>query len=531
MPNKKLHLKYPFITPHPAEANLLSIFSRDEEIVWLLNHLIMLSDSAGCVDGSLVDNHVDFDIARYPLQLLRNCPLVYLHALSKTYIDVNYENVTEFIINAINDGYYVYLYAETTCIKAYCNFDVKNSYGHDLLVYGYDTDQKVFNIADFFVSKYSYETCSFDEMANAYNKSTYNFYENSVFLIKKSNKYQSCINIASVRQLLEDYINKKNTSNLIDKGLHFHDHKRFSYGLGIYDSFANSIENNSVELRLLIKNIHIMYDHKILMIKLIKQLSAEGYLFNYEHINEQMQNLANKILAFRNIAVKFYVKNEIDKASALDRLSNIAQSDAEVFVKLYESLAQDTIPLNHELPSIKCQIKILYEDRITGKGKCWAHNYGKEGYYIVGHPVASPNNIKFRICDAKFILHAEADHRALITPDTESLDGAGVLYNFDKFNIDFYVKYPTKITLYYYNYERDNKCFYIEFIDIENKEKVLEYQPIDFNEGLYTSFLMNGYIRLNFKSIGDAGVYTCPILCAIFFDAVDCENSSETKTI
>jgi len=67
MPNKKLHLKYPFITPHPAEANLLSIFSRDEEIVWLLNHLIMLSDSAGCVDGSLVDNHVDFDIARYPL--------------------------------------------------------------------------------------------------------------------------------------------------------------------------------------------------------------------------------------------------------------------------------------------------------------------------------------------------------------------------------------------------------------------------------------------------------------------------------
>jgi len=519
---KKLPMKYPFITSHPTDANLLSIFSRDEEITWFLNHFIMLSVSVGYKDsaGLIVDNHIDYDISRYPLLLLRNCPLIYFHGMSKTYVNRNHKNVTEFIISAINDGYYVYLFIETTCIRAYENYGSGHSQGHDLLIYGYNLTERTFNIADFFVNKYSYETCSFAELEDAYNNADFNYYENSVFLIKKSNRYQSRIDVRLAKLLIGDYLSNKNTANLISRKLNFHDDSGFTYGRGVYDSLANLINNDPMALWAMVKPIHVMYDHKVLMLRLIKQLHSEGYLPNDEHMCEQMQVLISELQTFKNLALKFLLKNKLDKPAAINKLTQISKMDADVFSMLYDSISEKAIPLNHGLTDIYCKVRFLSEDRSTGKGTEWTQTYGKDGYYVVGYPAVKPNNIKYRICNANFILHAEPDNRALLVPNSDLPIGTGVLYNHNKFYIDFYAEHATQVTFYFYNYERDIKIFCIDIIDLKNDEKIIEYTPINFEDGLYASFIIQGHARLVFRNTGRTEDYSNAVVCAIFFDAI-----------
>ena len=520
---KKLPFNYTPVASSPTDANLFSIFSREEEILWFLNHFIMLTDSAGHIDGGvLVDNHIDFDISRYPLQLLRNCPLINFHGISKTFALSNYSRISDFIIHAINDGYYVYIYVETTCIKAYADYGSEVIRGHDMLIYGYNLADKTFNIADFFTSGHSHEVCSFDELekASAEASRNYNFYENTIFLIKKSGTYQTKINVPLVKQLVNDYIRGESSVTLINKPLSLHGGNKFAYGTNIYKSLSYSIENETIALSDIVKPLHVMHDHKLIMLMLIERLYREGYLNNYASISNKLKELVKKLLTFRNFMIKCLIVGKADKSTILSKLAEVAENDTAIFNEIHDALTDNILPLNHGEPDVKSNAKFLYEDRETAKGVAWSQKYGNDGYYIVGCPAKTPSIAKYRICDANFVLHPDADNRALFVPGRDVPTEVGVLYSFNQFFMDFYAEHTTQVAFYFYNHERDVKDFTIDFVDLNSNEKILEYTPIDFNEGMYVSFAIQGHVRLIFRSIGKVEDYSNAIICAIFFDAI-----------
>lgn len=59
-------------------------------------------------------------------------------------------NVTDFFIESINNGNYIYVLIDKQHIKAY---RTEESAPHDLFIYGYDRDNQEFNIADFFLTR------------------------------------------------------------------------------------------------------------------------------------------------------------------------------------------------------------------------------------------------------------------------------------------------------------------------------------------------------------------------------------------
>lgn len=93
------------------------------------------------------------------------CPFLHIHNIP---YDENlnlYSSIEELIVNAISNGYYLYMSADVSFIKAYNH---SSSLAHEFIIHGYDLDQKIFYICDFINTKYQSFECSFVEMHKAY---------------------------------------------------------------------------------------------------------------------------------------------------------------------------------------------------------------------------------------------------------------------------------------------------------------------------------------------------------------------------
>lgn len=159
--NKKCKVSLPYVTSYPEIATVLSILNKETSFPWLANWFLQIEAYRHQGSGLLLDYCIPDPFT--------SCPWILYDKISRTFIQDRWASVTDFMIDAVNNGQTASFVVDTSRISLY-----KNSFGyagHTIMLYGYDTDKKLFYVGDNFAvsnKSFSFSTCPFEELESAY---------------------------------------------------------------------------------------------------------------------------------------------------------------------------------------------------------------------------------------------------------------------------------------------------------------------------------------------------------------------------
>lgn len=284
---KKLPMSIPINACYPAISQTSGILFADPLIHdWLMNNFIQVFE----VDQ---ETHA-IDYYDYCAE---GNPFLSYNEIDYSFINKNWLDLASFIESAIDDNYYIRIFVNIKEIKAYSsNTDAY----HDLMVYGYDSDNKIIYIADHFsAGKLLLKTCSYKEI----NRATFCFepdkcqkeaYLSSVQMIKKECDFMRLrYSMYSPEQM--DYIMTFNTNRVYNSLLCYLEgkpvdgwfsrgrvmdsclEKSHRWGIQCYDVLLQNIENietNDKEFLFAKQSFHVMTNHKTVMIERLNTLQS-----------------------------------------------------------------------------------------------------------------------------------------------------------------------------------------------------------------------------------------------------------------
>ncbi|NLM10170.1 MAG: BtrH N-terminal domain-containing protein [Clostridiaceae bacterium] len=303
MCEKRLPTNYPITTTYPVDANAAMIISNQKEYnVWLLNSFIQISSRVSSHPITYFDFHY------------RNCPLLYLQKINKKLINTQeYDKLIYFLINAIDNGYYIYLIINRKYIKAYLT---EKDSRHDMLIYGYNLDKYIFYIADTFQNgKYSFETCTFNELFEAVNNLSeednyYMGFNNSIELLSlKKYPEEALFNLRRVKESIIDYLECRPTKYWYTQQFNWHNPmNNHLLGLDCYKLIYKELEyiiENRVISHTGWLSFHVMWEHKNIMLKRLYYLNENKMLNNSQDVISEYHDIERKTLLYRNQIIKY----------------------------------------------------------------------------------------------------------------------------------------------------------------------------------------------------------------------------------
>lgn len=275
---KELIMHSPVIQGYPIHANMHSILPNHPSYhEWLFTNHMQLRFDFYQPDTF----HLEF----YQPLMREYHPLLNIHSMQKEMIQLLKLNVTDFFIESINNGNYIYVLIDKQHIKAY---RTEESAPHDLFIYGYDRDNQEFNIADFFpdpLPKYKKTKGSFYEIEQAVNEHI-NYKEDcwdNVFGIQliSMNSFKSYrFNLEFFKISLKHYLNSTNSAAYFEVIEGIPAEEQCLHGSLFYNLFedielkARSLRNNT--LKQMIINEHSLNIPKLT--SMIEELSNKEYI-------------------------------------------------------------------------------------------------------------------------------------------------------------------------------------------------------------------------------------------------------------
>ena len=326
---KMLPVNYPLITTYTQHAHLLSILSCYEfTYPWIYSNYIQLY-----INKDYKHNWADFYYPfPYELRPSDTCKWVITQKVKRDIVSIKWGSVTEFIMENINNDNYIHTMLNYFHVPNSTRYQ-KQQLLHDILVYGYNFDEKVFYVADFFKQKYSFEKIAFSDLELAF--STYHLTKNSDYLngliylysINKDCDYMFNINniINSIRSYLDAALpeywymyNFDNRCNIV-------------FGTEIYDTLKNYIVNQVNNHSYIdVRPFHLLYDHKKIMSLRLKYLQIYGMKDpDFKHIENQAQLGVNLIVKY-NLSQEKEVVCRVIKT--LDEIKNEEQRILQDYV-------------------------------------------------------------------------------------------------------------------------------------------------------------------------------------------------------
>ena len=108
-----------------------------------------------------------------------------------------------------------------------------------------------------------------------------------------------------------------------------------TFGVEVYDVALSRImqQMEADEPDFDVRALHIMYDHKVLMLERIKYLMANGYLNYDEDLITSYKEVVKNMKAARNLLIKISINEDVREASRFKTYFQIAK-EKEVAVLL-----------------------------------------------------------------------------------------------------------------------------------------------------------------------------------------------------
>ncbi len=303
-----LPVKYPIITSYTADAHMLAIlnsYPSTEE--WILNNYINLW-------GEEPSRYNNFAMLRFHSWSIKKvCPYFKLNYFNESFFT---SNITEFIISKIDAGKYVTIFYDPYYIK--CSMQYQKTHGgHEMLIYGYDRNLRVFFIADFFQNyKYAFETEPFDCVENA----IINMFESKLFLCteidfcKSDYKFSNYFLLNSLNNFLYSQNNVAENENVFFGEYESEPIKRGEYVFGIknYSLLKEKLSKVTCnDTYYDFRSLHVVFDRKVMMCELLKYLANTGVIHFNDSIIDDYSNIKNISRTNRNLFIKFTVTKDI----------------------------------------------------------------------------------------------------------------------------------------------------------------------------------------------------------------------------
>ena len=276
----------------------------------------------------------------YELRSIDSCKWILTQKIHRDVIDGKWESIINFIIDSINSNNYVHTNINYFYVPLGPIYN-KVHYNHDILIFGYDLDEKVLYVSDFFdMGKYSYEKISFLDFGRAY--SSYSIAENMDYLYSMVCLYKinlKCDYVFSLENIsnsissylyssIPEYWNNYNSDN----------RKDIVFGMEIYTTLKSYITRvkSSCDSDIDIRPFYMLYDHKKIMVLRVKYLYEHEYYKNYN--NQNIIGLTKIESQTKNV-VYLLIKYNISKNNnILDKVINMLnnlENDEKNILKQY----------------------------------------------------------------------------------------------------------------------------------------------------------------------------------------------------
>ncbi|RJE89659.1 hypothetical protein D3P07_05320 [Paenibacillus sp. 1011MAR3C5] len=347
--------KLPFTTPDVygflGHAYVLGILQNYEECKpWIYTHYNQLYISKDYMEFG--EYRLDF----FPnlMVLFGNVPwLQYRQTNKGTLANLNID-IHAFLQCHLDEGYYCSTYVDEYYIPNSISNGVHH-FSHDLMVFGYDLNRKIYNIAIFDKNRqFSFQEVSFENFDLAYyndegqkgislcRKVELREYGGSRFGAQLG-RYD--LELQTMLDSMSDYLHSVNTS----KRLRFHYQSiEGYYGLDIYtglQEYFRLLAEGSLNLD--VRPLHILWEHKKMMTARIRYLQEQGALGEESAALEGYTRLEGEAMVLRNMLLKyFYSRNNGTLGDIANRLGPMQAAEKQVLSALVEELGGH----NHLVP-------------------------------------------------------------------------------------------------------------------------------------------------------------------------------------
>lgn len=345
MSYKILPIKVPPIITYQFHAFPLSVLLCYEDAhPWIHSNYIQLYCNKN-LHKNINDFFVDFYLPEQIMgtgDYIVNIPFFHVKCLDKDILDTFNVDVNTFIINCLNQNYYVMTVVDEYYID-YSYHYKKTHLLHDILIHGYSdenacfytsgfnkhTQYKIDHILDFMSFKKSFEN-----NANKLGKMS----DLTLFKYQPDPLRKYTFDLHNVIDLLEDYLHSKNTSNRYR--MYYNPIER-GFGLDVYHYFIHYLQA-LIDCKTF-KNVdkrafHCLWEHKKSMLSRIEYMQKHGYLHD-DDILSTYQEIEKKCLQYRNKILKYHFTHhkKIIKDIVLS-LSNTLEKEYEVLNHLLNSI-------------------------------------------------------------------------------------------------------------------------------------------------------------------------------------------------
>jgi len=335
---KKLLVKESPLNGYMEEAYALTVAaSQDSSYEWIYSNYIQLVFQ----DPKIFDNQ---PVKFFKLSFTNGkvwdaeCPLLCYDRITRNMLRSMNLDVNELICRAIDNDFYVKLFLDEFYLPyrtAYNN----SHYIHESFFYGYDDEKEILYGLAYVDRHFKEFVVEMKNIKQAFELGEYCGTQQDRIIMLSCNperfyEFDKKVVIRSI----EEYLNSYSTD--IRYGEINNLHKEFVFGLRIYEElkkyYANGERKNVIPL-------HIILEHKELMLKRIQYMIDNQHFFNDDGIVSDYREVVNKAARCKLHYLKYLVtksKSSYDKMQEL--INDLYDSDKNVTEKLYDLIISDT---------------------------------------------------------------------------------------------------------------------------------------------------------------------------------------------
>lgn len=331
------------ITAYHYHSDLLSVILGDNEgWNWLYNNYINL-EVTPYKYNSRSSERLDYSLPFYFSEVWANCPLVSCQRLSLDFVNAKWERFTDFLTFCIDNGYYIRFWCDRFYLNRY-----GSHYYHDTFVYGYDDEEKTFDITEHdYGGKYTHFTVSYEDVEAAYKEApevTPDTSEPDIQLISYEKRHHHYLDIGYIIQSIKDYLNGVNSY----KRVIFDAHKklvsqRMIYGIKTYENLYFYLSHVLSDTQIRDYRLpHVFAEHKEVMLLRIKCLAEPGYLNNAQFIYSIYKNTVSKPASkAKMMLLKYYITENNDLLQRIiDTYKSIETVERQTLEILLENISE-----------------------------------------------------------------------------------------------------------------------------------------------------------------------------------------------
>jgi hypothetical protein len=351
--SKQLFLESPRCVTDQTYVILWLTLFRGQSIGWLYNYFFQLVAFEHYKSG-----FVTFDDAEISW---KECPFLNFQIVDRTIFQslIRPKSVSETFVELIANDNYIYLMLDQFYNPNHGAYQ-KDHYAHYTFIYGFDLENRRFNIGDFFNGQYTLtRTISFEEVDQgfmidqchnnhwlSYRSTRVRFELGSDVVFFKYIPDEYSFDTELFKQSILDYLNAKNTIQRMEEAKE-RGYRGCIYGIGVYQHLKNAMEYIMQTGNFtwnIVKSLIIIKEHKEIMIGRLSFLYNQGFIKDSETISNQYHEL----LKLATLTAPLFLKYRRGKdQTALKRIIELLDKMYTLEKSALNQFINDIIPNNN----------------------------------------------------------------------------------------------------------------------------------------------------------------------------------------